>query len=535
MTQLYKRILTALDSSVHANHALELSIALAGLTPDAKITGIHAVAAGLHDSRFRQMEGGLPSKYRQESALEEQRETHDTLIGHGLNLISDSYLDVGETGCAAAGIPYARLTLEGKNYRVLADEAKRGNYDLLVMGGLGVGAVPGQTIGSVCGRVARRMTVDLWVKKEVANPPSTGPIVVALDGSARAYGGLLTALELGKQWGRAVVLVAAFDPYFHYVVFNNIAGVLSQEGAAVFKFKEQEKLHEEIIDSGLAKIYQAHLDVGASIAKDQGVSVTCELLVGKATAAIEQFLQTHAPSLLVLGKTGIHADEGLDLGWVTETLLRVAPCDLLISCRQHVPEVERVADFTTAWSQEAEARMERIPAIARQMARMAILRYAQEKGHTVITERLVEDATVDLMPAHAHRALQRVVSHVTSIVWSQEAEAMIATLEESVRSNVRLRAEKAARGAKSGEVTGVHVAPFMPLITPKGGSLHWTLEAQARLDGVPAGFMRETLQARIESSAHLTGTIEITLAFVEAELVKARQQMATLAAGQKPA
>lgn len=524
MKSLYKHILTALDSSAHANQGLDLSLALASLIPEPRITGIHALAAGLHDTRFRQMEGGLPPQYRQEVALEEQRATHDTLITRGLNLISDSYLDVGEQKCAAAQVPYARLTLEGKNYRVLAETTTTGDYDLMVMGAQGVGTVPGQIIGSVCQRVARRTAIDLWVIKHLDSPP--GPIVVALDGSARAYGGLLTALALGQKWQRPVMLVAAFDPYFHYVVFNNIAGVLSEEGATVFKFADQEKLHEEIIDSGLAKIYQAHLDVGASIARDLGVEVTCQLLVGKATVAIEKFLQEHSPSLLVLGKTGIHADDSLDIGGVTEHLLRVAPCDVLISCRTHLPEVERIADFTTSWSQEAEARMDRVPAIARQMARMAILRYAQERGHTVITERIVDEATAALMPAHAHQTLQQVVRHAASLVWSRPAEAMLATLEDSVRPQVRLRAEKAARMAQSKEVTPAHVAPFMP--TRSDVSLPWTEEALARLALAPEGFMRDTLRERVESHARSTGAIEITLAMLEAGLAKARLHMTSL-------
>jgi len=64
-----------------------------------------------------------------------------------------------------------------------------------------------------------------------------------------------------------VKVIAAFDPYYHYVAFNRIASVLSEEAGKVFKFKEQEKLHEEIIDSGLAKIYDGHLAVARSIAK----------------------------------------------------------------------------------------------------------------------------------------------------------------------------------------------------------------------------------------------------------------------------
>ena len=66
---------------------------------------------------------------------------------------------------------------------------------------------------------------------------------------------------------------------------------------------------------------------------------------------------------------------------------------------------DRIASVTTSWSHEAEQRMERVPSFVRPMAKMAILRYAQEQGHTVITERLVEEATAQLMPGRAEEAM----------------------------------------------------------------------------------------------------------------------------------
>ena len=84
--------------------------------------------------------------------------------------------------------------------------------------------------------------------------------------------GKATAISLARaHWQVPVKVVAAFDPYYHYVAFNRIAGVLSEEAGKVFRFKDQEKLHEEIIDSGLAKIYDGHLQVAESIAADYGM------------------------------------------------------------------------------------------------------------------------------------------------------------------------------------------------------------------------------------------------------------------------
>jgi len=248
---IYRSILLAADASDHSNQGAA-DAAILGAEWGSTITGAHVYAAKLHDMRFRQMEGGLPEQYKEEQELEKQREIHDDLITKGLSVITDSYLDCVEEACLNKGIDYKRRALEGKNYRELVRETNSGNYDLLVMGSLGLGAVPGSRIGTVCERVARRSDIDTLVIKDTKKSITKGPIMVAVDGSTRSYGGLLTALSLARSWQLPIHIVAAFDPYYHYVAFNRIAGVLSEEAGKVFRFKEQEKLHEDIIDAGLA-------------------------------------------------------------------------------------------------------------------------------------------------------------------------------------------------------------------------------------------------------------------------------------------
>ena len=83
-------------------------------------------------------------------------------------------------------------------------------------------------------------------------------------------------------------------PYFHYAAFHSISGVLNEEAGKVFRFKEQEKLHEEVIDSGLAKIYQSHLDVSRDVAQDEGADIKTTLLDGKAFEKVIQYVQERA-------------------------------------------------------------------------------------------------------------------------------------------------------------------------------------------------------------------------------------------------
>ena len=454
----YRSILLAVDSSDHSDHGITEATALARLW-DATITGAHVYAASMHDTRFRQMEGGLPQRYRQEQALEHQREVHDDLITRGLSTISDAYLDQVERACAHSHVRFVRRALEGKNYRELVNEANSGRYDLLVIGALGLGATPGSRVGTVCERVVRRAIADTLVIKD-SGSLAAGPIVVTVDGSDWAYGGLLTALSLARHWRVPVKVVAAFDPYFHYVAFNRIAGVLSDEAAKVFRFKEKEKLHEEIIDGGLAKIYEGHLRVAQAIAHEHGLEIETALLDGKPHAAIAQYLSRTDPSLLVMGRLGIHADPDLDIGGNAEKLLRDADCAVLLSQRRYRAPAQTVADTSIAWTPQAEQRMAAVPAFAQNVARLAVLRYAQERGHTVITERIVEAATATLCP---HRA-------------------------------------RTPAGACNNE-----------------GQLHWEAAALARLMRVPAGPLRELTRQRVELFARRRHAIRITLDIVEAK------------------
>jgi len=540
---LYRRFLIALDSSDHANTAMQSASELAALVSDPVITGTHVYAARLHDMRFRQMEGGLPEQFRQEQELERQRDVHDDLITRGLSIITDSYLDQAAAKCDQLGINFKRCSLEGKNYRALTRETNSGAYDLLVMGALGLGAIQGSRLGTVCKRVARRSSIDTLVIKEPGRSIEDGPIVVAVDGSDKAYGGLLTALALAKHWQVPVKVIAAFDPYYHYVAFNRIAGVLSEEAGKVFKFKEQEKLHEEIIDSGLAKIYDGHLAVARSIAEDSGVAIETELLAGKAHDAIEKYVRKIKPSLLIVGKLGIHADDGLDIGGNSEHLLENVDCAILLSMREYQPEIDVVSGVTTSWTHEAEARMERVPSFVRNMARMAIMRYAQEHGHTVITQKIVDEATAQLMPNHAEQAMGEIVAAYDAgelkrkpeaedaMRWSEEAVALLLTVEDlSVRGNLSMRAEKKARQEKSVEVEARHIKSFLDTETPDSAQptaveLHWQAAALARLMRVPEGFMRDRCKQSIEGFARQNGHDEITLEVAENGLKLARSEM----------
>ncbi len=502
------RILVALDASEHANKALDEAIRLVK-SADGVITGIHAYAAMLHDRRFKMMEGGLPERYLEEQEMGYQREVHDDLITRGLNIISDSYHDVGQAACETAGVPFKRLSPEGKNYSQIVKAARSGGYDVLALGAVGVGAVPGNIIGTVAERVVRRSPIDTFVVRDPKRAVGDGPIVVGIDGSPLSYGGLMTALDLGVRTGAEVLAVAAYDPYYHYVAFNKIAGVLSEEAGKVFRFKEQEQLHEELIDDGIAKIYQSHLEVAETIADDLGVKISTRLLDGKPYKAILDYVEEVSASLLVVGKTGVHADDELDIGGNAENLLRLVPCHMWLTQTRYTPPLDVVAEETVAWSVEAEKKISRAPEFVRDMARRMVLRHTQKLGHTFVTSDIVDEVMGKAMPGFAGNDAAK----QAELAWSEAASKLLETVRDAaVADNIRLRAIKRARRDHADSVMPKHVTPFLDLSDSDRPT--WTAAALARVAKVPQ-MVRETVKVGIEDLALERELKEISVALAE--------------------
>ena len=628
---MYRHICVPVDNSEHANRAIDLAVDL-GRAFGAKLTGIHVYAGRLHDSRFKQMEYTLPERYRQETELERQRQVHDSLIRMGLRLISDSYLDAMARRAEAAGLALERKTFDGKHHKVLLEDARRSDYDLVVMGALGMGAVKDSLLGSVAERFVRGTATDTLVVKtldpaEVAR----GAIVVGLDGSPQSFHALRLGIALGRALRRPVEAVAVYDPYLHYALFKSIVGVLSAEAAQVFRFAEQEELHEEIIDSGLARIYQSHLDIGRRLAEADGVELTTTLLAGKCFEKVLQHCRASQPWLLILGRAGAHSHEDeTELGSSSENLLRLAPCNVLVTGGRFKPPLDLLAQETVAWTTEAEARMERVPVQVKGVARAAVLRYATEQGHTVVTSSVIDEAMALFMPgrgpdrlravalgvaaaairaqgagtttvcgacgyaakgpnpavkcpvcgadAHRFQVIDRAALEAAAarqgggateeplpgitVRWAAEArEALGEVRDSTLRRRAQDRIEKHALSRRLPAIT---LETAVPLIEETVGreslgagweplrariareeagataastapALAWTPEAEARLERVPAGFMREMTRREIEKAARGAGITTIDLARCEEWMAAIRATMCQARGGRPEA
>jgi len=432
---MYRELLVPVDNSQHSDWAVDRAIEIADRF-DGHLTASHVYAARLHDVRFRQLEVGLPARFQDPEEIRRQRKVHDKLIEKGLQLISDSFLNEVAGRCRDRGVSMTRQLLEGINYEEIVKETNRGagqlpsligfdrniadkydggddvrgdvevddegnivaedadqeekvagssgrDYDLLVIGAHGIGRQPRSRLGGVVSRVARGVQKDMLLVRE-DTALENGEWMVCVDGSAYSYRAMKMALEMADEFGAKLYVCSSFDVQYHHAVFNNIKDVLSAQASKVFKFEEQEELHNNVIDKGLLRLSQANIKRAKKMAEEYpDVPLETQVLIGKPFQSILQWADEVEPSMLFLARHGSHRIDGPDLGSNADNLLRMAPCNVMLTGTEgvnpeEVPWIEEDGKKGLEWAPDAEVRIQRVPPFAIGIARDAVEEYVLE-------------------------------------------------------------------------------------------------------------------------------------------------------------
>src|SRR6185369_6701684 len=183
------------------------------------------------------------------------------------------------------------------------------NYDLVAFGAHGLGRQTYSQLGGVVARAIRGIEKDALIVRDETTFAG-GRFMVCVDGSSYSYRSMRVALELAQAFGGSVFACSAFDVEYHHVVFHNIKDVLSVQASKVFKFEEQEELHNNIIDKGLLRLCQANLKRAEVMAKEfPDVPLKTQILVGKPFQVVLRWAEEIKPSLLILARHGAHRIE----------------------------------------------------------------------------------------------------------------------------------------------------------------------------------------------------------------------------------
>ena len=562
---MYRELLVPVDNSHHSTWAVDRALELCSAS-EGHLTANHVYAARLHDVRFRQLETGLPAQFQTPDEIKRQRKIHDKLIEKGLQLISDSFLDQVGLRCEEADVPMTRQLLEGINYEEIIREANEGrgrlpsligfdpniaarydgggrvrsdvrvgengrliaedeeleeklagssgrDYDLLVMGAHGIGIQPLSQMGGVASRVARGVEEDLLLIRD-DRPLAGGRWIVCVDGSAYCYKAMRQALEMARGFGAKLFVCSAFDVEYHHAVFHNIKDVLSVQASRVFKFEEQEELHNNIIDKGLLKLAQANIKRAKAMAEEYAdVELETQILIGKPFQVIMQWAEEVDPTLLVLARHGAHRIEGTEMGSQAENVLRLASCNVLLIGTtdvrpEEIPWIEEDGEQGLEWAPDAEVRILRVPPFALGIARKAVEEYVLEHaeytppGIPTVTSAWLDRAIQKLLPTH--------MQLIMGIGDAEEFALAEVKAEESMKRTVVVTsddddfAEPMAVETRCPVTEQVSTRP-----RTEADPIVWTHEAFARLGLVPL-IARPLARNTVESFTREAGLWRVT-------------------------
>jgi nucleotide-binding universal stress UspA family protein len=394
---MYQHIAVAVDNSEHSRFAEELAVSLAQAF-HADLTGYHVYSGRFHRMRFQALEEYLPSRYQKEEVLDYQRKIHSVLIERGLEIISSEYMKRLRDACRQVNVPFREVIADGKRSDLLCDATAA--HDLMVIGSQGIGRIPDTGgLGSTSERVVRSSSCDVLVVRNGCFPER---ILVGIDGSEASFAALGRAREIGEKFQSELTLLAAHNPLLHRSVFDLLSGVLSREAGSVFRFREQEQLHNLIIDRSLEDLYRRQLEEGVLKTADLPAPTATRLATGTPWHALCEEASKGDYDLVVVGRFGIHHGR-LDLiGSNASRVADRAPGNVLIvggavhgSPEREVPEPAAVPEGelpALVWTPEATERLERVPSFARPMAMLSIERYVRENGLTTITPEVMDQA-----------------------------------------------------------------------------------------------------------------------------------------------
>ena len=187
-----------------SNMAIDAALSLVTKKDSSELIGCHVYAANLHRTRFADMEPGLPGDYRGDR-LDGLRKTHEDLIGEGLRMISNTYLEPLAKKACSAGVRYKSLTPEGRNYIEILKATRDELPELIVIGGQGQGQAP--FLGSTAERVLLySQESDILVVRKPWKL-NGGKIAVGIDGSESSFLALKRALDISTSYDRILAIM----------------------------------------------------------------------------------------------------------------------------------------------------------------------------------------------------------------------------------------------------------------------------------------------------------------------------------------
>lgn len=300
------KIICAVDGSEFSLWGIDSLRALAAHPPE-RLTLFHVIDGRVLKSAKR---GASPALKRAQTAMD----------AAGRQLLSRMTHRAATALSQAATAPHTviRTALaHGPVAEMIVKRANREQAALTIVGSRGRSDLSGFLLGSVSRKAAALASHPVLVVKQPLS--EFNRVVLAVDGSKSSR-------------KAAEFLCRGFLPESAHVTVLSVAEPPVTELAAAVLSRSQ------IEELGRPSLEQAHRLVQnvRELFVKEGYAVATEVQADHVTETILKFVTANAPDLLVVGSRGLTGTERLQLGSVSEALLKYAPCSVLIVRGTHV-------------------------------------------------------------------------------------------------------------------------------------------------------------------------------------------------------
>lgn len=200
---------------------------------------------------------------------------------------------------------------QGRAAETIVRQASRRRADLVVMGSRGLSDISGFLLGSVSRQIVAQVRCPVLVVKRPLGESARVALALDESRSARGAAAFLREWLLGEDTRLTVVCV--------------VPPVVTDIAARVLPAKQSEQLEKPAQAEAqrlLAKWRETFLR--------DGCAVSTEMLRGHPSQTLVTHLERTRPDLVIVGSRGLTGTERLQLGSVSEALVKYAPCSVLV-------------------------------------------------------------------------------------------------------------------------------------------------------------------------------------------------------------
>lgn len=223
------------------------------------------------------------------------------------------FLDSIKKRASKEGVDCETVVRQGEDsYQYVVEEASRNSAEMIIMGRRGRTGLKRLVMGSVTAKVIGHAPCNVLVVPKDAKV-DLKRILVATDGSRYSEKAAMEAVSIAKRSGAHLTIVA----------------VVPSESISPLDIVHTE-MHRDLIAEKEQKVAQCNIDGVKGLAEKEGVAVSNLILEGRPHEAIVDIAKEKEIDLIVIGSHGKTGLEKLLMGSVTERVIVLSPCAVLV-------------------------------------------------------------------------------------------------------------------------------------------------------------------------------------------------------------